>query len=206
VVNLLRFWRVFDVDRLIDMLRREAPLDMTALSESSTTVLVPITDAETGESRYVSPLDADPYELLHAAKAIPLLYRRRVQFFGRRYIDGEVGPTLNDHVREAESRGATRILVMNNGWPDDVFRHALKHLVARMEPNGLRERMERDFDTDGYVCVTSANGARITCIFPRDIPARFIEWRADRLCAAFDAGMQCARDHEADIRETFSQG
>lgn len=206
VVNPLRFWRIFDVDRLIDrVLKQSAPLDVAALARSATTILIPITDADTGETHYVRPQDTDPYELLRAAKAVPVFYRRRITLSGKRYLDGEVGPTLADHVREAESRGATRILIMNNGWPDNAFRHLLKHMIAISEPHGLRERMLRDFDTDGFVCVTSEKGARITCIFPRDVPARFIEWRSDRLCASFEAGARCAHEREADIRATFAR-
>lgn len=207
IVNPLRFWRMFDVDRMIDMLKKEAPLDTHAFSDGTMKILIPVTDAETGVSRYLSPSDVeDVYELLRAAKAIPVFYRRRVMLGGRPYIDGEAGPTLDDHVRAAEEQGATRILVMNNGWPDNAFRHALKHLVARMEPHALRDRMERDFDTNGFVCVTGETGVRIVCIFPQDIPARFIEWKQERLCASFEAGIRCAREREADIRATFTSG
>ncbi len=199
VVNPLRFWKIFDVDRMVREIISAVPLDLKKLCSCPMDLLIPITDAETGVTAYERPTEDAAHELLRAAVAIPFFYGKRVFFGNRPYIDGEVGPTLSDHVREALERGATRIVVMNNGWPDNAVRHAVKHVVAYLEPQGLRKSMERDFGTNSYICMTGPTGTNVTCIFPDVIPAHFLERNSQRLTESFEAGRACARLHRQEI-------
>ena len=203
IANPWRLWKVFDVDSLVRSIFEEMPLDLSAIEQSPIDLLIPVTDAETGDTTYRRPTRLDAAQVLRAAMAIPVLYGRRIYIGGRPLIDGEVGPALEDHVREAMQRGATRILVVNHGWPDNALRLALKHVVARLEPHGLRVHMQHDFAAQNFVCMTGPAGVRVSCIFPTDVPARFIERSPSRLAQTIDAGRSCAHEHVAEIEATF---
>ncbi len=93
--NLLRpsrFWRILDIDYLIDsVVFGEVPIDTDRLRANPTKLLVGLTDARYRLPTYILANDLDDAELrevLRASAALPGLYNRRVKFRGKRYIDG----------------------------------------------------------------------------------------------------------------------
>ncbi len=104
------------LDYVVDtILRRELPLDLEALDATKTKWFVPVTDLETGHTRYISnDTWFDPYEVMRAAKAIPFLYGGAVRLGGQSFVDGFVNANMAQLIRKARQEGATRILCITN--------------------------------------------------------------------------------------------
>lgn len=115
------------LDYVVDtILRRELPLDQERLRATKTRWFVPVTDLDTGHTEYVTNSTwFDPYEVMRAAKAIPILYGGAVRLGGKRYIDGDINVNMADLVRKARKEGATKILVLANAtrlsWSTEWF-------------------------------------------------------------------------------------
>ncbi len=104
------------LDYVVDtILRRELPLDLETLDATKTKWFVPVTDLETGHTRYISNGTwFDPYEVMRAAKAIPFLYGGAVHLGGKSFVDGFVNVNMASLIRKARDEGATRILCLTN--------------------------------------------------------------------------------------------
>ena len=105
-----------NLDYLIDtVLRRELPLDIDALNATTTRWFVPVTDMETGHTRYITnDLWLDPYEVMRAAKALPLVYSGSVRLGTRPFIDGGISANMADLLRKAAHEGAKKIICIAN--------------------------------------------------------------------------------------------
>ncbi|HUQ29960.1 MAG TPA: patatin-like phospholipase family protein [Candidatus Paceibacterota bacterium] len=105
-----------NVDYIVDtILRRELPLDIDKLGETKTRWIVPVTDLDTGHTTYVTNETwFDPYEVMRAAKAIPLLYGGAVRLGIQPYIDGGISANMATLIRKAHEAGATKILCLSN--------------------------------------------------------------------------------------------
>lgn len=108
----LRGGHWMDLDYLWAAFDREDPLDVVAACASSTQLLVAATDVESGEPHYLEPTAATLNDVLLASSAMPVLYRRQIEFAGRRYVDGGISAPIP--VEEAWRRGATRIMVLRS--------------------------------------------------------------------------------------------
>lgn len=111
-----RFPPRLNIDYIIDViLKRETPLNEEALEKTKTRWFVPVTDLDTGHTEYISNETwFDPYEVMRAAKAIPLLYGGAVRLGARPYIDGDVSVNMAALIRKAREEGATKIFVISN--------------------------------------------------------------------------------------------
>ena len=206
VISLWRFWKIFDVDYLVDVIfKKKEPLNVEALAASTVEWFIPLTDADTGETRYISAHDhADPFELLRAAKAIPFYFGRRVPLLGRLFIDGEVGPTLADHAQFALEKGANRLLMINNGREQRGMINYLQKMLAKLEPPNLRDSMLRDFATDQSVCFVGPAGVQVICVFPGELPAGFATVNKKALTATLDLGIEKAIALGPELRTLFT--
>ena len=119
-ISIWRFWRIMNIDYLVDtVFKHQEPLDVKQVQSTPIEWCIPLTDYDTGKTLYVSAGDDfDPFELLRGAKAIPILFGKKVRTGHRQYIDGEFGATLQDHVSHALALGARRIVIVNHfsGW------------------------------------------------------------------------------------------
>jgi len=111
-----RFPPRLNLDYVIDeILKREVPLNEVALAKTKTKWFVPVTDLDTGHTEYVSNETwFDPYEVMRAAKAIPLLYGGAVRLGAKPYIDGDVSVNMVALIRKAREEGAKKIFVISN--------------------------------------------------------------------------------------------
>ncbi len=107
-------WPILNIDYLVyHILRARYPFEEKALKKSRIKLLVPVTNASTGEIEYISPLPPnDVYQVLHAAKSIPILYNKTVRIKGETYYDGGFGGSVNDHINKAVELGATDVIVV----------------------------------------------------------------------------------------------
>jgi len=122
-----------------------------------------------GKTRYVSAADSiDPFEILRASKAIPILFRKRILFSHHRYIDGELGPVLQDHVAHVLAQDARNIVIINNFGPWARANSLIVRLWAHLTPLGLHDAVIRDITTD--IKLFHAPNARVLFLSPQNLP------------------------------------
>jgi predicted patatin/cPLA2 family phospholipase len=134
------------LDYVVDtILRRELPLDEDALRESPTRWFVPVTDLATGRTRFVTNDEwYDPYEVMRAAKALPLLYGAAVRLGARPYIDGDISVNMAELIKKARHEGATKIFVITNTFKLRGAMRAFALVSAAFAKPMIRELLARD--------------------------------------------------------------
>lgn len=200
-ISFRRFWRIMNVDYLVDQVcKKLEPLDVTRVLSSSTRWYIPITDFDSGTTRYVGAEDRmDPFEVLRAAKALPLFYGRRVRLAHARYLDGELGPTLQDHVDFAVARGAKRILVIRHNSLWSKLSRIYGRLYAATVSSGLRRSLIHDMTMDS-VHITEPS-AKLIVVVPKRLPLRGSADNAKaRVQATFDRGVADALALQDELR------
>lgn len=203
-IFLARLWRIMNVDYLIDeVFKRQEPLDTQRLQTSPTQWCIPLSDYDTGKTFYACARDQfDPFEILRAANAIPILFGKRVPLAHRRYIDGEIGPVLQDHLDHALSLGARNIVIINNHLPwthaNSLPGRIYSHLVAR----GMHDAIIRDVSTD----VTSfrAPNAHVIFLSPTNLPCGGATHNKEKIKATFERGMEDARALKDELLSLFA--
>lgn len=127
-INIRRFWRMIDIDILVDILfKEENPLDIAALRESCVKSIVSATNAHTGKVEFFDDWhETDPYDALRASKAMPLpfLYGKRVEVNEKWYIDTYNSSRAALLSREVCSRGVDKLLVIDN-YEAERFNHLI---------------------------------------------------------------------------------
>lgn len=75
-INPRRVHKIIDIDYLIDdIFKKQDPLDVHAIYQSSITYAISMTDVETGIVEYLSNKDSiDIFEIMRATKAMPFFY------------------------------------------------------------------------------------------------------------------------------------
>ncbi|NBV77419.1 hypothetical protein EBR66_04615 [bacterium] len=204
-IFLTRFWRIMDVDYLVDTIFKiQEPLNITALARSSIEWIIPISHAITGATRYVSARDKlDPFEVLRAAKAMPLFFAKWVKLGNHYYVDGEMGSTLNDHIQELYRRGARRIMVVSHSKKRSGIT-LLERCYAFFQPTGLRKALIRRLSTPNTDYRTP-NDAHIVTLFADKLPATFASCKSSLLCATYEQGITDALSMEQELRALFTR-
>jgi predicted patatin/cPLA2 family phospholipase len=111
--NPWRFWKVIDVDYIIDRVAAvEKPLDVNRVMASPSTLYISVCDSRTGEIVNVNTRTASTplLDVCRAAMAIPVFYNRTVPVEGRPCIDS--GTVLPFTLQQAIDSGCTDILVL----------------------------------------------------------------------------------------------
>lgn len=118
-INPLRFWRIMDIDYLIDtVFKIKAPLDTEQIYSSKINFLIPTTNYYTGDIRYYSNQNHDDiFEALRATKAMPIIYGKRVSIDGEEYCDSLLTSNTDAHIKKAIELGATHLIIVNTGNP-----------------------------------------------------------------------------------------
>lgn len=201
-ISFTRPWRMMDIDWLIDtVFKRDLPLNTAALLASPTQLFIPITDARSGEVRYARPFEADPFEILRAAKAIPILFRKKVPLFSRTYLDGELGPTLEDHVAKARAEGATRIVIVDDSNSRTPLGTLAMKLYAVFSPKEVREALLRDLSSNS-TCIIS-HDVSIICVKPNHLPVGLTTRNHRNLLEGFSQGRREALALASELRRLF---
>lgn len=202
-ISFWRPWRILNVDYLVDtVFKQKEPLDTDALKTSRIDWFVPAMDSHSGTPRYFNKHDAlDIYEVLRAAKAIPIFYGRRLLLLGKTYLDGELGPTAEDHVNFAIEQGADRIVLVNDNGPKDALSTIELHFYAAFQSEHLRDAIVRDVD-QSTMCITSSK-ATILCVSAQNLSIGILTNNKKKLIDAFDSGVQNALAMEQELRALF---
>lgn len=202
-ISFLRFWRVMDINYLIDtVFKKQEPLNTDALKNSPIRWFVPMSDYDTGRTRYVSAEDAlDPFEVLRASAAIPIVFGEKIPIDGNRYTDGELGPTLQDHVTQVLRQGVKRILIINHTSPWHALSRAVYEGYAAHTPKGMHDAIIRDLSTN--VFHMSAPDATVIVVAPQNLPAGNLTRHQGKLQATFEQGVTDARAIEKELTSLF---
>ncbi|MDO8561859.1 MAG: hypothetical protein Q7S05_03470, partial [bacterium] len=203
-ISPLRFWRVMNIDYLVDTVcKNQEPLDVPRFNLSPISWFVPVEDFDTGRTRYVSATDAiDPFEIMRATTAIPIFFGQKVPIAGKRYVDGELGPVLQDHVTQALRQGVKKILVINHTSPWTALSRAIIRGYAAHVPNGMHDAIIRDISTN--VFSMKAPGAHVIAVAPRNLPAGNLTRNQKKLQRTFDQGVADALSIEKELRDLFA--
>jgi predicted patatin/cPLA2 family phospholipase len=114
--RMLRGGSLIDQDYLMEVTRRQAPLDVAALRASPSRLEAVATEARTGAPAYLPAQGEDCLAALHATIAMPVFYRGGpIRFRGDEYFDGSVADPLP--VARAIALGATELTVVRTGSP-----------------------------------------------------------------------------------------
>ncbi len=141
-VNLLRFWKIVDIDFLIDeVIRKNNPLDIKRFQESEVLALFPLTNTKSGEIEYISNRDnVDFWEVIKAAVSVPIctkLSLRGSKVGNNFYSDSAGASRYQLHVAKAIEEGAERIVVFDNWHASDNSRGYFFSKLAAWLGNSL---------------------------------------------------------------------
>jgi predicted patatin/cPLA2 family phospholipase len=202
-ISMWRLRKIMDIDYLVDtVFKKQEPLAIEQLRNSPIELFIPVTHARTGHCEYLTKdTQVDFFEILRATAAIPIFYGKQVSILGEKYVDGELTPTIVDHVKKALSAGATRILVITNKTPLTRFNTLETKIYTHFVSKGLREAVLREISTS-VSCVT-APGATVLCVGPR-ISIRSLTNAKEKLRANFDRGVEDARAMKDELSALFS--
>ena len=194
---------MMDVDYLVDgIFRTLEPLDTEKVRRSSIDWYIPMTEYVSGKTHYASAADdLDLFEVLRAAEALPVFYGKRVPLLGHKYIDGELGPTLQDHIKKAHALGATRILFINHCTPWVGVKRAAMKFYALLCSRGLHDAITRDITTDTAHLVLPEG--ELLVVSPNDLPVASVENDKQKLIATFAKGMVDARALSNELQSLF---
>lgn len=144
-----------NLDYIVDTLFRvNIPLDETALAASPTTWSVPVMDADTGETEFIRKGTwFDPYAVMRAAKALPLLYNGHARLGSKVYMDGDISSDICDLITEAVDLGAKRIICITNPKPRTRLERLLIVLNAYGHKPMLRKTLLRVLVPDRNFCI-----------------------------------------------------
>jgi predicted patatin/cPLA2 family phospholipase len=112
-INPLRFWKIVDVDYLInEIVQKRKPLDVERVLNSPTRFYATVMDKTTGEASLIDTKRSKTplLTIIKAALAIPMLYNRTVEIEGKAGMDG--GLQIPFPLQEAIDNGCTDILLL----------------------------------------------------------------------------------------------
>ena len=118
-VDLKRFWKIMNVDYLIDdVFKKQYPLDTHAILDSLTKLFIATTNCTTGKLTYFSNDDRftenDIFELLRASKSIPILNGKKIPLNEGKYCDTYLSSSIQPHIKKAVELGANKIIAIDN--------------------------------------------------------------------------------------------
>jgi len=202
-ISLWRLWRIMDIDYLVDtVFKKQDPLDTASLKKTKINWAVPITNFDTGATRYATAKDnLDPFEILRAAKALPVFFGKRVPIWGGRYFDGEIGPTVEDHVNYVLENGAKRILIINHAPQHTWVSKLVMEAYTTSTTTPLRHAILRDV-SEKAVCLTLPQ-ATVVCVVPKNLPAGTATRDQKKLRATFAQGVKDAVAIKEELSALF---
>lgn len=123
-ISLPRFWRMINIDYLIDeIFKKQDPLNVRAIYSSPTNYLIPALNRRTGRIDYFSNRDnPDFFEAMRATKAMPIAFKLNpnIVLDNSTYCDSCLSSSVETHLEKAVELGARKILMVDNSLPSYV--------------------------------------------------------------------------------------
>ncbi len=192
------------INYLVDTISKQyLPLDIDAVEASSTRFFVPVTDVKTGDSTFIDNGKwLNPYEIIRAATAIPILYNGHVALGGRSYLDGDFSIGMVDLIDAAIKEGATRILCITNSDAPTRFGKLILRTYGALLSPGLRKAMLRDMEMSQTV--EWPNGIKFTLVSPTStLPTVIYSRERRKVVETFTMGYEDLLAKREEITELF---
>lgn len=117
-LNRKRFWKIIDIDYLIDTIFKKLdPLNDDLISKAKTKYLIPALNKKTGRIDYFDNHNAaDVFENMRATKAMPIAFKINpgIKINDSVYCDSLVTSQAQYHIKKAVELGATKILIIDS--------------------------------------------------------------------------------------------
>ena len=117
-LNPWRFWKIIDIDYLIDMVfKKQDPLDENKVYESKTKYLITALNKKTGKIDYFNNHDnMNVFESMRASKAMPIAFKLNpnVAINDSNYCDSMIPERAKMYTKKAIELGAEKILLIDN--------------------------------------------------------------------------------------------
>ena len=157
------------INYMVDTISKQyLPLDLEKAESTSTKFFVPVTDVKTGTTRFIGNNEwMNPYEVMRAATAIPLLYNGHVTLGSRTYLDGDFSTGMIDLIETAIKAGAKRILCITNSDAPTKLGKALLRVYGALLRPGLRAALFRDLEESPTI--VWPDGIQFTLISPTSL-------------------------------------
>lgn len=183
------FFPSMNINYLVDTIAKEyLPLDVQKLEATPTRFFVPVTDQDSGETRFIgNELWFSPFEVMRAATAIPILYNGHVRLGSRNYLDGDFSTGVLTLIEKARAAGAKKILLITNTDEPTKFGKRLLRLYGKLLRPGLRASMTKDLETDQ------------TIVYPKDVEVLHIK-------PSFPLPTMLYSRERRKVMESFSMG
>jgi predicted patatin/cPLA2 family phospholipase len=206
--KLIKWWKpgsVFDLDALTDVLDEVVFGPRSCPEYRRVPVEVALTEAETGEARYVNlaELNAEDWKTaVRGTMALPLIYSKPVYLDGVRYFDGGIADPMPlqralaqpvDQVVAIASKGLHR-----NGEPSSIWSKTALRLAPHVAP-AIKERVSSrnplGIDGERLLLAGRAGSTELTSIVPsrKDVLVRRAEMRQRPLQALEQLGYHDAQ-------------
>jgi predicted patatin/cPLA2 family phospholipase len=190
-INLARFWRVIDIDYLIDsVFKKIEPLDEKLIYTSKIDYLVPVTNADSGEVRYFTNKDgSDIFEVMRATKAMPVLFNKKVAINGKRYCDTQLASSAYFNIPKALELGATHIIIVANNEKTSTLYDLGYKIWVKSKNKVFRDNYKRLGVLNKKL--NGVNGVEILYITPSQaLPAKILDNNQVHLRETIDLGYQ----------------
>jgi len=121
--NPLRFWKLGDIDYLVDdVCKKQSPLDMDAVYVSPIVIHVAVTNARTGAIKFFSNKDdVDLWEVMRATKSSAVfagLFKAKTVIIGKNhYFDTRLSSRAGASIYHAIACGANKVIVLDSYHP-----------------------------------------------------------------------------------------
>lgn len=193
-----------NLDYIIDTLFRvNVPLDEKKFLATETKWAVPVLDIETGETEFIhNDMWFDPYAVMRAAKALPILYSGHAKLGGKEFMDGDVSADISDLINEAVRMGAKRILCISNPKPRTNLERLLIILNAYQHGPVLRKVILRVLIPEREYKVP--DDVKLVCLTPSyDLPAGLFTKNRRQIIETFNMGYDDLLSSREMVAELF---
>lgn len=113
-INFLRFWKIIDIDYLVDtVFGDKEKLDEQAIKSSKIKLFIPALNADNAEVKFFSN-NSEILKVLKASKAMPIAYNRTVKINNNHFCDSEISSSINCNIKKALESGAKKLIIINN--------------------------------------------------------------------------------------------
>lgn len=194
-LNHLRFWKIIDIDYLIDeIFKKQDPLETDKIYSSSVQYFISAVNCRNGEIEYFSNQQkSDIFQIMRATKAMELAYKIKPKIFIEPsfYSDSMLTSSAETHIKKAVTLGATKILLIDNadqGSSGHVFDQLYNFWLYFQNKNFKRGYQKNVSEIKKYV---APGNVKIFCHRPKNIlPLGLLDNNHKRLKQALLQGFE----------------
>ncbi|MBI2661658.1 hypothetical protein HYX09_05350 [Candidatus Woesearchaeota archaeon] len=152
-INFLRFWRIIDIDYLVDtVLGEKEKLDEQTVKKSKIRLFVPAMNVKNAEITYFSN-NSDLLKVLKATKAVPVAYNMAVKIGDGFFCDSGVTSSSSYNIKKALDLGAKKLIIIDNHNHGDsrvfkIWLHTRNEIFKRKYKQQMNETEEFEIQED----------------------------------------------------------